>query len=88
MLRNTGYQIIDLKGVKLQNEGSITNSGVYDKLKNSFGKPIYVANINVNTVLYNDLFAECYKSGTSFIVTFANVTLTVASTDTITVAIS
>lgn len=42
MIINGGYQIIDLKGTKLTNGGSITNSGVYEKLANAHGKPIYV----------------------------------------------
>lgn len=88
MIINGGYQIIDLKGKKLTNGGSITNSGVYEKLANSHGKPIYVTGINNNTVIYNDTFAECYISGTSYVVKFANVTLTVANTDTITVALA
>lgn len=93
MIKNGGYQIIDLKDNALTNGGEITLKGLHAQLKGSARKPVMVCGIKYSSTLYNDIIgAVVYPSSTSYVVKFTlgavAVTLTVANTDVVTIAIA
>ena len=59
MIINGGYQIVDLKGTALASTNK-TIAGVYNAIKNSNGKPIYVTGLKISTTIYNDCFLPCF----------------------------
>lgn len=92
MIKNGGYQIIDLQDRALTNGGSFTIKGLYNQLKNSARKPIMVTGVKYGTTLYNAVVGTtAYASGTTQVVEFklvdATVAITVANTDEVDIVI-
>lgn len=65
MIKNGGYQIVDLKETALSSTAS-TIAGTYNAVKNSKGKPIYVQGLKISTTVYNDCFLPCFVGSNKY----------------------
>ena len=64
MSRKAGYLVINLKAPFTQaNSYTVTQTGIYNLLKDSHGKSVLVSGLNINGVEYNDVFAHWQMSG-------------------------
>ena len=65
MIKNGGYQIVDLKGQALSSTKK-TIAGTYNAILKSQGKPIYVQGLKISTTAYNDCFLPCFAGSNKF----------------------
>lgn len=79
-----GYQIIDLKGIELD-DTPVTYDGIYDKMLDSVGKVCLVANVDVNDPNFDHFFVQPVMSGTTILCTVGNKTLKVNAEDGVSV---
>ena len=80
-----GYQIIDLKGIELD-DTPVTYDGIYDKMLENVGKVCLVANIDVdNDPNFDHYFVQPIISGTTILCTVGNKTLKVNAEDGVSV---
>lgn len=83
---NSGYVIIDCKGLDLSNPGTVT--GLYEKVKNAVGtgKPAVLANVVNGDQAFTPIPAfGGIESTTSVFLSFFPVTIHVDSDDTVTI---
>lgn len=66
MSRNGGYKIVDLKGVNFTNGVGQTIPGIYEKIENSYHKPILLSGLTIAGVERADRFMEFGLDGTTF----------------------
>lgn len=91
MTKNTGYQVIDLQDIELDLIPENTKiKGIFDKLKNSNRKPLYITGIKTANGPCGDTFALSYYYISStdnytiiFYVRESSVVLIVENDDTI-----
>ena len=86
-MTNGGYQIIDLKNIKLTVGTGTKIDGVYDKIK-STRKAILISGLNVGGTEYHDTFVELTVSGTNYTGTIYGKTITISNADLVTVSAS
>lgn len=80
-----GYQIIDLKGIELD-DTPVTFDGIYDKMLENVGKVCLVANIDVDAdPNFDHYFVQPIISGTTILCTVGNKTLKVNAEDGVSV---
>lgn len=84
-MSNGGYQIIDLKNIKLKVGTGTTIDGVYNKIK-STRKAILISGLNVGGTEYHDTFVELTVSGTNFTGTIYGKTITISNADLVTIS--
>ena len=65
MIKNGGYQIVDLKGEALSSTAK-TIAGTYTAIQNANGKPIYVQGLKISTTIYNDCFLPCFAGSNKY----------------------
>ena len=80
-----GYQIIDLKDVKLTLGTGVTFKGVYNQIKGT-RKAILVSGLNIAGTEYHDTFVDFTVSSTTYTGTIYGKTITVTNEDLVTVA--
>ena len=84
-MTNGGYQIIDLKNIKLTVGTGTKIDGVYDKIK-STRKAILISGLNVGGTEYHDTFVELTVSGTNYTGTIYGKTITISNEDLVTIS--
>lgn len=75
-----GYQIIDLKGIELD-DTPVTFDGIYDKMLENVGKVCLIANVDVNDPNFDHFFVQPVMSGTTILCTVGDKTLKVNNED-------
>ncbi len=80
-----GYQIIDLKDVKLTLGTGATFKGVYNQIEGT-RKAILVSGLNIGGTEYHDTFVDFTVSNTSFTGTIYGKTITITDEDLVTVS--
>lgn len=75
-----GYQIIDLKGIELD-DTPVTFDGIYDKMLDNVGKVCLVVNVDVNDPNFDNFFVQPVMSGTTILCTVGDKTLKVNNED-------
>ena len=81
-----GYKVIDLKDIPLSTI-PCSVSGIYNRISKSYEKPIMISNLNIDGVQYQDYYTQPIKTaGGAFTMTVGDYTLTITSTDGVSVA--
>lgn len=81
-----GYKIIDLKGTNLTTAEAVTITGIYDKIENSYHKPLLLSGIVIDDVEKNDVYVQPQLSSTSYVFELYGYTLTITDEDSLTLA--
>lgn len=75
-----GYKIIDLKDTSLTEE-PVKIDGIYDKIENSYRKPLLLSGIVIDGVEKNDAFIYVNVVGNTFTIDIYGGTIIVTSED-------
>lgn len=65
MIKNGGYQIVNLQGKALSSTAT-TIAGTYNAILKAQGKPIYVQGLKISTTIYHDCFLPCFAGSNKF----------------------
>jgi hypothetical protein len=86
MLRG-GYHIVDFKNVKFtESEQTHVIEGVYNSIKGSYGKPLVLTGININSIEYNDAFISVRISESKYVIdSLSGYTITIDNKDSVNV---
>lgn len=74
-----GYKIINFKGIPLNKESKVIIKGIYDSIENSYRKPLLFSGVNINGVIYPDMFIQAILTSARYEVTLDNVKLYITS---------
>lgn len=83
-MRHGGYQIIDLKGTQLTVGTGMQYDGIYELIEGT-NKTCLVSGLNVAGTEYNDCYVDFAVNGSAFEGTAYSYTITVESTNVVTV---
>lgn len=74
-----GYKIINFKGIPLNKESKVTIEGIYDSIKNSYRKPLLFSGVNIEGIIYPDIFIQAILTNARYEVTLDNVKIYITS---------
>lgn len=74
-----GYKIINFKGIPLNKDSKVTIDGIYDSIKKSYRKPLLFSGVNIEHVIYPDMFIQAILTSARYEVTLDNVKLYITS---------
>lgn len=81
MSRKGGYKIIDLKGLDFSSNKVI--DGIYESIKDNYGKPLLFSGIVIDGVKKDDVFANVVVNGEGYDVTLYGQTLHISNVDVV-----
>lgn len=91
-MRKGGYRIINMKGYALTSGTPANVAGSYESANNPYGKATLVSGLVVSDVAYPDFYSPFLPSGgnmtTSVVIGGDTVTISIASTDDVTVTVA
>lgn len=74
-----GYKIINFKGIPLNKDSKVTIEGIYESIENSYRKPLLFSGVNIEGVIYPDMFIQAILTSARYEVTLDNVKLYITS---------
>ena len=82
-----GYHIVDFKNVKFtQSEQTHVIEGVYNSIKGSYGKPLVLTGINIDSTEYKDAFISVRISESKYVIdSLYGYTITIDNKDSVNV---
>lgn len=74
-----GYKIINFKGIPLNKDSKVTIDNIYESIENSYRKPLLFSGVNIEGVIYPDMFIQAILTSARYEVTLDNVKLYITS---------